>query len=114
MFSKAYTRVSAAWITYFRSPGKSVRSRRARIPNRRRSLGHAIRIGGNSERSDSVIDVNVNVDKSRSDDLPLCVQNLAGFGFRNTGAHVRDTPPSDGNIPVIEQVLRWIRRPARP
>jgi hypothetical protein len=103
MFSKAYTRVSAAWITYFRSPGKSVRS-----------LGHAIRIGGNSERSDSVIDVNVNVDKSRSDDLPLCVQNLAGFGFRNTGAHVRDTPPSDGNIPVIEQVLRWIRRPARP
>ena len=91
-----------------------MRSGRACIHDRRYSLGHTVRIGGNSERSDSVIDVDVNVDKAGSNDLPFRVQNLAGFAFRNTGAHVRDTPPSNGNVPIVEQVLRRIDDPPTP
>ena len=62
---------------------ESVRTGRSGIHNRRNAFGNAVGICWNAQRCHSVIDVHVQINQARGDDLAPSVQDVRCLGFGN-------------------------------
>src|SRR5262249_52295249 len=70
--------------------------------------GDTVRIGRNTERRDAVVDVNVDVDQPRRDDLAARVQDLPRLGLGNARGEAADLVAGDGDVAGGGKALRRI------
>src|SRR5262245_18082699 len=65
-------------------------SRRSGVNHSGYSLGDTVRIGWDTQGRYSIVDVSMNINQPRRDNLASSVEYLAGFGFRDVCRDLRD------------------------
>ena len=88
--------------------GEGVRARRTGVQYGGGAFRDAVGIGWDGERRNAVINVDVNVDQSRGNDLAARVHDDARIGLRNGGSDRRHFVPRNRNVAHRGERLRGI------
>ena len=99
-------------MTYLRRPGKVLAPGRAGVDHGGGALGDAGRVGGNAQRRDAVVNVNVNVDEARRDDLAAGVEHVQRFGCRNIGGDAHNLRSGNRDVTLLADAFRRVDQPA--
>src|SRR4051794_4542270 len=83
-------------------------ARRSGVESGGYAFGNTIGIGGNTERSHTIVNMGVNIDQSRCNNLALCVEYVATFLCRDIGSNASDFRSVDRDVTCAGNRLRWI------
>ena len=88
--------------------GEGVGARGAGVDDRGHAFGDTVGIGRNTERSDAVIDMDVDIDPAGRDDAAGGVDDMEGVGGGDRVREPRDLAVRDGDVLDLRQPLSWI------